>query len=87
MRLVFEEIMGLLIPALQKPRVQAVCEYSAQTEQAEWSICYSGPRYDVSSSKDEIAIALLRGMTEKEEYIWDDGTELKNRLRLIVRHE
>ena len=86
-RLVFEEIMGLLIPALQKPRVQAVCEYSAQTEQAEWSICYSGPRYDVSSSKDEIAIALLRGMTEKEEYIWDDGTELKNRLRLIVRHE
>ena len=86
-RLVFEEIMGLLIPALKKPQVQAVCEYSAQTEQAEWSIWYGGPRYDLSTSGNDIALAVLRGMTEKEEYIWDDGTELKNRIRLIVKKD
>ena len=84
-QLVFEEIVGLLLPALKAPRLRAVCEYSGQTERAEWTIRYGGPRYDVTASGDELALAVLTGMTEEEEYAWDESAELKNRLRLVVK--
>ncbi|MBO7663675.1 MAG: hypothetical protein J6U01_09920 [Clostridia bacterium] len=85
MCLVFEELMQMLIPALEKPRVQAICEYSAHTELAEWTISYSGPHYDLTASGDELIRTLLSGMTDKEEYSWDENEELHNRLRFVVR--
>ena len=84
-QLVFEETLRLLLPALKAPRLRAVCEYSGQTERVEWTIRYGGPRYDVTASGDGLALAVLTGMTEKEEYAFDEGQELKNRLHLIVK--
>lgn len=84
-QLVFEETMQLLVPALENPRVQAVCEYSAQTESAEWTIHYAGPRYDMASAGDGLALAVLKGMTQSMEYTWNEGAELPNRLRLVLR--
>jgi len=84
-RLVFEEAMQLIVPALQVPRLQAVCEYSEQTERAEWTVAYAGERLDVTRGGEELPLEVLRGMTEAVEYAWDEGAELPNRLRLEVR--
>ena len=84
-RLVFEEAMQLIVPALQVPRLQAVCEYSEQTERAEWTVAYAGERLDVTRGGEELPFEVLRGMTEAVEYAYDDAAELSNRLRLEVR--
>ena len=84
-QLVFEETMQLLVPALENPRVQAICEYSEQAESAEWTLHYAGPRYDMTAAGDGLALAVLKGMTQSMEYTWSEGTELPNRLRLILR--
>ena len=83
--LLFEELMELMLPVLKVPRIQAVCEYSAQTERAEWTISYGGPRYDPVALGDELIRSLLSGMAEKEEYTWDENAELPNRLSLVVK--
>ena len=83
--LLFEELMELMLPVLKVPRVQAVCEYSAQMERAEWTISYGGPRYDLVAPGDELIRSLLSGMAEKEEYTWDENAELPNRLSLVVK--
>ncbi len=87
LHLVFEELMGLLLPALSVPRVQAVCEYSAQTERAEWTFSYGGPRYDLTASGDELIHSLLSGMVEKEKYTWDENEQFHNQLRVVVRRD
>ena len=85
-QLVFEETLEQLLPMLEAPRVQAVCEYSEQTEQAEWTLRYAGPRRDLTRADDDISVSLLTGMTEHMEYAWDEGEALQNRLTLTVRH-
>ena len=84
-QLVFEEVMGILLPALNVPHIQAACEYSEQTEQVEWTFSYGGPRLDATASGDEIAVSLVRGITEKEEFNFDESAALGNRLTLTVK--
>ena len=84
-QLVFEETVGLLVPMLEAPRVQAVCEYSEQTEQAEWTISYGGGRLDVTGRDDDLALAVLKGMTEEIEYAWNEDGELSNQLLLKLK--
>ncbi len=85
-QLVYEEMMGLLVPILQAPRVQSICEYSEQTESAAWTISYGGERLDVTGGRDdELARAVLKGMTEKIEYAWNAGSELPNQLLLKLK--
>ena len=85
MQLVFEEVTQLLVPALENPRVRAVCEYSGQTETAEWTLHYAGPHYDIISAGSGLSIAVLKGMIQNMEFTWDDGAELPNRLRLKLK--
>jgi polar amino acid transport system ATP-binding protein len=84
-QLVFEEIIGLLLPALEVPCIQAVCEYSGHPELAEWTISYGGSRYDITASDDGLALAVLTGIIEKEKYSFDENAELCNRLSLTVK--
>ena len=86
-QLVFEEAVGLLVPVLETPRVQAVCEYSGQTECAEWTLRYAGGRYDLTETDDDIALMVLKGMTEQMDYSWVEGSDLPNTLVLKLRHE
>ena len=86
-QLTFEETMGLLIPALKDPHVQAVCEYSESTERAVWTVSYGGPRLDVTASGDELSLAVLGGTTESMEYAWNGEAELPNQLRLAIKGE
>ena len=84
-QLAFEETVQLLIPAMESPRVQAVCEYSEATDRAEWIIRYAGPRLDVTTGARELPLVVLGGVTEDEEYAFADGAELPNSLRLMVK--
>ena len=84
-QLVFEEAAQLLVPALDHPHLQAVCEYSEAAESAVWTISCSGPRLDVTSAGDGLALAVLKGMTEAMDYAFDGQSELPNRLTLKVR--
>ena len=84
-QLAFEEATRLLAPALHDPRIQAVCEYSEQTEAAEWTMRFAGPRLDVAEADDELALSVLKGVTEDMEYAFDDQSALPNRLTLRIR--
>ena len=84
-QLVFEESTQMLIPLLENPRIQAVCEYSEATESAQWLICYGGQRLDVIGMGDDLALAVLKGMTASMEYAWEPGAELQNQLRLQIK--
>ena len=85
-QLVFEETAQMLVPQLEKPRIQAVCEYSETTESAEWTISYNGDRLDVTSKGDGLALSVLRGMTERISYQWTGDAEQPNQLRLTIRN-
>jgi len=84
-QLTFEETAQLLLPALKEPRLKAVCEYSEETESAEWSFRYAAPRLDVKESGNELALAVLKGMNESMEYTFDGEAELPNRLTVKVK--
>ena len=85
-QLVFEEAVGLLAPVLETPRIEAVCEYSEQTECAEWTIRYAGSRMDIIRSDDDLALAVLKGMAERMEYAWNETEELGNELTIKVKN-
>ena len=86
-QLVFEEVMGMLVPKLETPRVQSICEYSEQAERAEWTISYGGERFDARGLDDDLALAVLKGVTEEIGYAWDGEAELPNQLRLKLKRE
>ena len=84
-QLVFEEVMRMLAPALEKPGIQATVEYSEASEAAEWLIRYPGKPYNVAAAEDELALALLKGMTDDIEYIRQEGEPLPNLLKMRVK--
>ena len=71
--------------ALERPKIQAVCEYSGATENAEWTFRYAGPRLDLTEKGDQLALSVVKGMTERMEYAWEEQSEMPNCLRLTVR--
>lgn len=77
--------MQLLVPTLENPRVQAVCEYAEATETAEWTIRYGGSQLNITCADDDLPLTLLKGMTERMEYAWDEGETLPNRLSLRIK--
>jgi len=85
--LAFEETVQQLIIGLKDPRVQAVCEYSESTEQAEWTIRYADPFVDVTRSGDELALAVLKSATHDIEYERQPDEALPNVLHLRVIHD
>lgn len=85
-QLSFEETTQMLVSRMDRPRIQAVCEYSEATESAEWTIRYAGPRLDLTAEGDELALAVLKGMTATMEYTRNEGEELPNCLRLVLKN-
>ena len=83
--LAFEETMQLLMPSLADPRVQAVVEYSEETQTAEWTFRYGGPRLDLTRKSDDLGLTVLKGMTAAMDYVFDENAPLPNRLALKIR--
>ena len=77
--------MQLLVPMLESPRIQAVCEYAEATETAAWTFRYGGKQLDITRSDDELALTVLKGVTERIGYAWDEGETLPNRLSMTLK--
>ena len=86
-QLAFEESMRLLTPALESLRVDAVCEYSEAAETAQWTIRYGGARQDVTRDGENLALTVLKGVTERIEYSWNADEDLPNILTLKLRDD
>ena len=84
-QLVFEEAMRVLLSAMAHPVVQAAVEYSAISETAEWLFRYEGAPYDITAAEDQLALAVLRGMTDGIEYACCEGEALPQLLKMKVR--
>ncbi|MBQ6365027.1 MAG: amino acid ABC transporter ATP-binding protein [Oscillospiraceae bacterium] len=84
-QLVFEEVTQLLLAALDDPRIHAVCEYSEKTGVAEWTFLYNGPQLDVMASENDLALSVLKGMTEHAACSRLEGSEYSNQLKLTIR--
>ena len=84
-RLAFEEAVQMLVPRLENPCIQAVCEYAEDTESAEWTIRYAGPRLDATAEGDGLGMAVLKGMTETMEYTVNENEERPNCLHLVLK--
>ena len=75
----------LLCGSSNCPQIRSVCEYSETTESAEWTISYGGERMDITESGDQLALSLLKGVTDSVCYDYNNDEELPNRLRLPVK--
>jgi polar amino acid transport system ATP-binding protein len=85
-QLAFEESVNrLLLPALPDPRIQAVVEYSGDTESAVWTIRYGGPRFDALKPGDDLAHSVLEGITGNMAYSFTENEELPNQLLLQIK--
>ena len=84
-QLTFEEASQMLVLAQEHPHIQAVCEYSEETEAAEWTMSYNGPRLDVTTSGDALSLSVMKGMAEQVTYNWLEGAEYPNQLKVTIR--
>lgn len=84
-QLAFEEMVQMLVPRLEEPHVHAVMEYSEGTQTAEWIMQYGGPRLDLTREGDDLAVSLLKGVSEEVEYTWNEDAPLQNRIRLRLK--
>ena len=83
-QLAFEETPQMLLPMLDVPRIHAVCEYSETEESAEWTIRYGGKQLDVAASGNELALSLVKVMTEEKKNSWHEKAELPNQLKVKI---
>ena len=84
-QLAFEKSAQMLVSMIENPRIQAVCEYSEATETAEWMVSYGGQRLDVTNIGDELALSVLKGITDEMKFIWNENAELPNQLILRIQ--
>ena len=84
-QLAFEEVTQLLIAELDDQYIQAACEYSEKTGIAEWTFLYNGPQLDVMTSGNDLALSVLKGVTEHAAYNCLEGSDYPNQLKLTIR--
>ncbi len=85
-QLVFEESVDrLLIPILKEPKIEAIVEYAGDTETAEWTLHYGGPRFDITNTGDDLVLSVLRGMTETMDYSYKEDVRLSNQLIMKLK--
>ena len=84
-QLAFEETAQMLASQMENPCIRAICEYSEATESAEWVIHYDGKPMDITGAGDDLSLAVLKGMTASMDYAWEEGAELPNGLRLVIK--
>ena len=84
-QLVFEETVQMLVPILKEVQISATCEYAEEAEEATWTICYAGPRLDLTREGEELGLSVVKGMTEELCYRFREGEELPNCLQMKVK--
>ena len=81
-QLVFEELSQQLVKALDRPRIQAVIEYSESDEKATVAFRYNGKPFDVMEEGDELSLEVVKGMATDIRYCKTDSGEYANRVEI-----
>ncbi len=76
--------MRILVSGMNDLSIHTVCEYSEQTEIAELAFSYNGPRFDMTSTEDDLGLSILKGLTEKISYEWLESSDYPNLLKLTI---
>ena len=74
----------ILIPALNRPDIRAVVEYSETEENAVLNVSYQGPLYDVTTQGNDLSLKVLESAAEIA-YTWKGNEEYPNRVTLRIR--
>ena len=85
LNLTFEELITqILIPALNKPEIRVMVEYSAETEKTSFMVNYGGDRLDPTASKDALSLAVLKSAAEQIKYKWSEDNDLGNEVSMFI---
>ncbi len=86
-RSVIEELcQQILLPEYDDPRIKIVVEYSAKENAPFITVTYNGKQFNPFESENEIAVKVLRGVTESDEYTYDEK-EKTNNINITVRSQ
>ncbi len=86
-QLAAEELTQLILPHLEEVNIETVISYSEDTEQAELTLDYGGPAYDVTREKESLALRVLGGISVSLSYARDENAALPNRVRVNLRQD
>ena len=68
-RVTFEELVQqMLMPVLEKPRIQAVIEYAEADGQARMTVRWNGPQENVLERGDGLSRTIFTGLTSQQSY-------------------
>ena len=85
-RLATEELIWqLLLPWLEKPQICLRIEYSRLDRHCRITVYYGGAPFDVSTSENELSIAVLKSTASSIHYRFDPGEKLGNCVELQIR--
>ena len=84
-QLAFEELVQLVLPSLENPRLAIVVEWSETEQKATLTMHYNGPANDVTANMDSLVSNVLRAGSSQVEYAWNEGEELANRITVSIR--
>ncbi len=87
-RLAFEELtQQMLLPVLSKTPIQITMEYSEAREQAIVTACYGGGRFDPAEGDNGLSYKVLKGAVDELTYAYDEGAQLSNVVRAVMREK
>ena len=55
-------------------------------DEAEWAMEYGRLRLNTTARIDDLALSVLKGVTNDIEYVWKEDNELHNLLRLKIKN-
>ena len=83
LHLAFEEFVHqILIPALEKPHINVVTEYSEAEERATMIVRHNDPAEGAAPVVDELSVTLLKGIVSRMEYSAADSEEYSHTLTM-----
>ncbi|MBO7675174.1 MAG: amino acid ABC transporter ATP-binding protein [Atopobiaceae bacterium] len=84
-QLAFEELVQLVVPNLDDPKLSIVVEWSEALQAATLTMHYSGAALDVTARADKLVNSVLRASASQIEYSWVEGAELPNQIEVTIR--
>ena len=84
-RLIIEELVQqILFPSLDKPYIRVKIEYSMQDQSSNITVGYSGKKFDIKDTDNDLSLTIIKKMTDKLEYSYDEKREEPNQVDIFI---
>ena len=85
-RLAIEEtVQQILLPKYPDPDIHVTVEYSMQDGSTEITLRYSGEKFDIRDTDNELSLSMIENSAEKIEYSYREGEERANEVKIWVK--